>query len=364
MPDLPQLSPNDEAILELEWETLKRKRGFDGGHLKWPDNPQRRREAARPPYSLPSPPPPPTDSMYWRPPPESHMAHLLAQAEQAWKNYQERKNQYETEWAARINDPVIIDTMGIRETTEFALEHFGQIFEVYRTLWKTAMVRLILQEESGRKEPAGEHNWLRIYTWLEEIGSYVSDKIGELWSPRGLWYERVCKPEVDVKLKGPKGIIEKCRDKLRDEDLQLRKVRKDICSGRQSYDDQFLTQRSASVEAHTSISPIGETPPTAATPGPQNGPAQEHVRKLRSVRINGPFLRKLRLDAGYPSQAAFLKAMGSVVKKSTYNAAERIERIDRDQARLLVEEINALLCPKDLKKPKKPITFEDLTLPD
>jgi hypothetical protein len=245
MPDLPQLFPHDEAILEIEWENLKRERDFDGGHLKWPDDPQRRLEAARPPYSLPSPPPPPTDSMYGRfAPPESHTAYLLAQAEQTWKDYQAQKDRYEAEWAARVNDPAVIDTIGIRETTELAAEHFGQIFEVYRPLRKTAMVRLILQEESGRKELAGEYNWLRNYSWLEEIGSWVSDKSGEPWRPRGLWYDRVCKPEVNAKLKD---CIATCRDKLRDEDLLLRKIGKDICSGRQSYDDtfaQFLVRRS------------------------------------------------------------------------------------------------------------------------
>jgi hypothetical protein len=51
--------------------------------------------------------------------------------------------------------------------------------------------------------------------------------------------------------------------------------------------------------------------------------------------------------------------MGSVLKKTTYNTAEGGGRIEEGQAHLLVQEINALLCPRDLKEP---ITFDNLIM--
>jgi hypothetical protein len=68
---------------------------------------------------------------------------------------------------------------------------------------------------------------------------------------------------------------------------------------------------------------------------------------------------ELRLGAGFPSKAAFMRELGSGVSKTTYNTAEKSERIDIAKAHLLVDDLNALLLRKD-----NPLTVKDLIRPD
>jgi hypothetical protein len=80
-------------------------------------------------------------------------------------------------------------------------------------------------------------------------------------------------------------------------------------------------------------------------------------RKQRSLRINGPFLMKLRLEAGC-SKTDFRRELN--LSKTTHDKAEKGGRIDTTKAHMLVEDLNAVLRREGDNR----LTVEDLILPD
>ena len=58
MAKLPKLPETMRRLHTLRWQKLIKEHGFNGEHIRWHESQDRRREAAKPAFSLKPPPPP------------------------------------------------------------------------------------------------------------------------------------------------------------------------------------------------------------------------------------------------------------------------------------------------------------------
>ena len=176
--ELPKLSAGIVRLHALRWNELI-KHGFTGGHLQWHQSRDRRHKAADPGYSLlPSPPIDVTDTQRRR------IQYHGAQGEAI--SFDEWKKKQLAAWAARENDPDIIDSIGVFETVALAKERFEGIVGDYLAVWA---------ETSGNSDEFGR--------WLEAIRHLVGCEVGDLWRQgewHTAWYERACRRKVHDQL--------------------------------------------------------------------------------------------------------------------------------------------------------------------
>src|SRR3954468_1551552 len=106
MAELPKLPPNILRLHSLRWDQLLEKEGFTGEHLRWHASRERRRQAARPRYSL-APPPARlvTDTTSGR--------RILYGTDGERAPYQKWREQEMEAWVLREDDPKIVDSIGV-----------------------------------------------------------------------------------------------------------------------------------------------------------------------------------------------------------------------------------------------------------
>jgi hypothetical protein len=179
MTELPKLSERIVRLQSLRWNELVQRRGFTGDHLAWHISQERRHRASAPRFSLA--PPPPINVSDRHP---SRVAYYGDQGEpishDAWLKKQLAA------WAARENDPDIIDSIGIFETVALAKERFAGIVGDYLTVWA---------ETNGNSD--------EFSGWLEAIRHLVGGEVGDLWRQgewHAAWFERACRKEVHDQL--------------------------------------------------------------------------------------------------------------------------------------------------------------------
>jgi hypothetical protein len=303
---LPPLSAARRRQLHLKIEKIKKRLGFTGAHLNWPgslDQRQRARELRIRPLEDPDPHGPWYADIITGKPVEN-----------------------QTDMDALLNDPATTDVTWVTETVTLIVEVFNAFADMYLSIWAT------------RPEPHYEE----FGTWLEPIRFQAVEMCRAEWPDRVEWFEQLplkyAQTEIDT-------TFESWRSKALDSEIERLETYASGGTGE--------PQESMPASPETSEAPVAAST-AAASPLPLR-------RKTRSVRINGPRLRQLRLDSGLPSMAAFVKALGSDLKNTTYQVAEGSGRIDITKARLLVDDLNALLRPK-AGDPQ--ITFKDLTLPE
>ncbi len=173
MAEQPGLPESTQRLHALRWKELIEKHGFTGGHLQWHLSPQKRREAAKPPFSLK--PPPMFDNSKYIGTHGDRMEH---------GEWLQEKNQ---EWAERQKDPAVIDLIGIAETVSLAKERFLQVVPDYRAQWAS--------ETEGDADEFAQ--------WLERLQRSVVSQVGDLWRPsewHAAWFERIATGKLDTAL--------------------------------------------------------------------------------------------------------------------------------------------------------------------
>src|SRR5271165_3227871 len=118
MAELPGLSESIRRLHALRWKDLINRYGFTGDHFKWHASRDRRHRAAKPAFRL-APPPPPLHH------PGHSVTFFGSQGEPL--PYEEWHRREMAAWAARENDPAIIDSIGIEETIMLANARFAGI---------------------------------------------------------------------------------------------------------------------------------------------------------------------------------------------------------------------------------------------
>jgi len=179
MMELPKLPERIVRLHALRWNHLITSHGFTDDHLKWHQSQDRRHRAARPRASLA--PPPPIDVSDRHP---SRVAYHGDQGEPI--SYDAWLKKQLAAWAARENDPGIIDSIGIFETVALAKERFAGIVGDYLTVWA---------ETNGNSD--------KFSGWLKAIRHLVGGEVGDLWRQgewHAAWFARACRNEVDDQL--------------------------------------------------------------------------------------------------------------------------------------------------------------------
>jgi hypothetical protein len=179
MTELPKLSERIVRLHTLRWNELVKLRGFTGDHLEWHISQDRRHRAATPRVSL-VPPPPINVSDRHRSRIEYHGDHGEPISYDAWLKKQMAA------WAARENDPHIIDSIGVLETVALAKERFAGMVGDYLAVWAVT---------NGNSD---DFTW-----WLEAIEQLVGCEVGDLWRQgewHTAWFERACRKKVQDQL--------------------------------------------------------------------------------------------------------------------------------------------------------------------
>ena len=181
MAESSRLPGHTRRLHALQWRALTERLGFTGEHLKWHESPERRRQAARPNISFA--PPPATDLN----------SNRFAQSVQHVGTHGERITHDEWEtiqqeaWAARQSDPVVIDSIGIRETISLAEVRFIEVAGDCLTVWAT---------ETKRDSEEFEQS-------LHQLRQAVGREVADVWHNdewHTAWFERACRSEIDESL--------------------------------------------------------------------------------------------------------------------------------------------------------------------
>ena len=169
---VPELPSHIRRLHLLRWNDLIDKGGFTGVHLAWHECPNRRRQAAKPTYSLL---PPPSDLKGGR------VEFRGAEGESIpyGKWYQNQM----AAWRARENDPDVIDSIGIIETIALARTRFERIVRDYLEHWANT---------------SGDSDAFR--QWVQQVSLLVATEVRDVWRKdewHGAWFDRACRPKVD-----------------------------------------------------------------------------------------------------------------------------------------------------------------------
>jgi len=181
MAELPKLSERTSRLHVLRWDDHIKRHGFNGDHLKWHESGDRRRRAARPAFSLAPPPPP----ILHAGSSSGRVTFCGSQGEPL--TYEEWHRREMAAWAARENDPAIIDSIGIEETIMLAKARFVGIVRDYLAVWA---------DTNGDSD--------EFTRWLEGIGVLVGCEVGDIWRKtewHSAWFERACRMKVDEALR-------------------------------------------------------------------------------------------------------------------------------------------------------------------
>ena len=175
MAELPRLSESIRRLHALRWKDLIKRHGFTGGHFKWHESRVRRHEAAKPAFSLAPPPPTPLHH------PGHSVTFFGSQGEPV--SYENWRRQQMAAWAARENDPAVIDLIGIAETIALANARFAGIAGDYLAVWAAT---------NGDSDEFSR--------WLEGIAVLIACEVADLWEKgerHVAWFERACRKKVE-----------------------------------------------------------------------------------------------------------------------------------------------------------------------
>ena len=177
MADLPGLSESIRRLHALRWKDLINRCGFTGDHFKWHASRDRRHEAAKPAFSLAPPPLTPLRS-------GSSIGLVTFYGSQgeplAYEDWHQREM---AAWAARENDPAVIDLIGIAETIALANARFAGIVGDYLAVWAAT---------NGDSDEFSR--------WLEGIAVLIACEVADLWEKgewHVAWFERACRKKVE-----------------------------------------------------------------------------------------------------------------------------------------------------------------------
>ena len=179
MSELPTLPDRVQRLHALRWKALLKERGFTGEHLQWHASRERRREAAKPLFSLKPPPP---DALPG--PPRRSMKYYGSKGELI--SYDQWKREQMEAWAVRENDPKIIDNIAITETIALAQARFAGVVGDYLLVWADTNTDCDEFEQ-----------------WLEQLATVVAREVGDAWRENEWhtqWLERACQQKVEVAL--------------------------------------------------------------------------------------------------------------------------------------------------------------------
>ncbi|MGA3075669.1 MAG: hypothetical protein ABSG56_18445 [Bryobacteraceae bacterium] len=179
MSEFPTLPDRVQRLHALRWKALLKERGFTSEHLQWHASRDRRREAAKPLFSLKPPPPDVLPG-----PPRRSMKYYGSKGELI--SYDQWKRGQMEAWAVRENDPKIIDNIAITETIALAQARFAGVVGDYLLVWA----------EANTDCDEFEH-------WLEQLATVVAREVGDAWRENEWhtqWFERACQQKVEVAL--------------------------------------------------------------------------------------------------------------------------------------------------------------------
>jgi hypothetical protein len=179
MAELPKLPEPLLRLHRLRWNELLEKHGFTGAHLKWHESPVRRREAARPRYTLA---PPPATSLN-----DGTSSGILYGTDGEPVLHEIMLERTMADWVVRESDPKVIDSIGVAETDRLASARFLGLVVDYLNLW--AADRAADSDEFRR--------------WAIGIAQSVASEVGDLWRKDQWhtdWFERACHAKIDQAL--------------------------------------------------------------------------------------------------------------------------------------------------------------------
>lgn len=181
MAELPRLSPSIVRLHQLRWNDLIKKYGFTGEHLKWHECRDRRHAASKPPND--SLLPPPSSTVGFDRHNHGGSVHYVIGGRSV--SFDEWKRHQMEAWAARENNPSVIDTIGIKETIGLAKARFSGIVNDYLTSWA---------DTNGNSSEFAE--------WLDKIKDLVMREVGDLWTGEWptAWFARACLTEIQTAL--------------------------------------------------------------------------------------------------------------------------------------------------------------------
>jgi hypothetical protein len=216
----------------------------------------------------------------------------------------------------------------IDKTVSFASAWFARLAIEYLSYWC----------EAGEKYSDSD--------WLSAIRQKATEAARAIWHD-GDRFDRVCLREVSAALEQSIARFVARKRYLEEQRVSAAKH------------TQWLAEKRAAGRKPVSIETeamamLAGVPAKAFAPVIANTPP----RKSRGVRIDGPRLMALRLEAGYSSKAAFRRELGNRISRATYDRAESGERIGEAQAHRLLEDLNALLPTS------KRLIFKQLIIPD
>jgi hypothetical protein len=176
MAEVPELSDRIRRLHALRWKGLVEKYGFNGEHLTWHESPARRRQAARPRFSLAAPPLTRIDDRT-----SNRMIFYGADGQPV--PYEKWREQQMAAWKARESDPAVIDSIGISETITLANERFATVVGDYVSFWAS--------EAEGDSDVFAR--------WADALGMSVGREVADLWEKdewHTAWFGRACREKV------------------------------------------------------------------------------------------------------------------------------------------------------------------------
>jgi len=182
MEKLPELPERILRLHKLRWNELIDTHRFTGDHLKWHESRERRRQAAKPQFSLAPPPPTPLG----RTPSRETFYGTDGQP----VPYGEWREQQMVAWAARENQPDIIDTIGVAETVLLAKARFADVIGDYLALWAAR----------------ANCNSDEFAQWSIGVAQLVGVEVCDLWRKgewHSSWVDRMCPKKIDEALGPP-----------------------------------------------------------------------------------------------------------------------------------------------------------------
>jgi hypothetical protein len=174
---LPELPKHIQRLHALRWKKLIEEYGFSGDHLKWHESRDRRHRAAKPRYTLAPP-------LSWQASVRhSHSDGTFPGPSGERITYKEWHENELAAWVAREDDPEVVDSIGIAETTALARAVFSVIAQDYLSYWA---------ENSLDSE--------EFAVWLEGVKGLVTEGISEVWRKddwHTAWFSRATRKKLE-----------------------------------------------------------------------------------------------------------------------------------------------------------------------
>jgi hypothetical protein len=316
MAEQPKLPAGILRLHSLRWNELIEKDGFTGEHLKWHESPDRRRQAARPRFSLA--PPPATDIRDRMPSKRTHDG-----TDGQPVPYEKWLEQQMAEWVARESDPSFIDSIGVAATVDLAKARFSQIIMDYLKFWATST--------HGNSDEFRD--------WSIGIVQSVAGEVGDLWRKdpwHSDWFERACHKKIGEALeplrKGWEGRASKLEiQQIENPYLSLESLLS--ADGNLSVSSTFEDGKKAILAAQQVLSRLHATEPVRqvneATEAPEDTP-DTLIANMRAVVE--PVLSKPLGELAAPEHAA--SQPRDVVETAVAKVPRRTPDIEKSRERL------------------------------